>query len=275
MQHRLHVGERDALGDHQAFDLVEHRRVRDVVIVAIHAARRDHRERRLAREHRADLHRRGVRAQQLAVREIEGVVHRARRMIVGDVERFEVVEVVFDLGTGLDFEAGLAEHLLDAQPHLRDRMQAAARLAASRQRDVDAFLRELRGDARLLELGALLLDALLDLFADAIEGAPASFARLGQLAEALSFSVSQPLLPSVRTRSSSSADRSVLDSTAPSVSARRASRSSGAPPLTSTCRFRRLCRERPLPALRSPQNLRAGLWRDRPASCGRCRCRPS
>ena len=49
VQHGLHVREADALADHQAFDLVEHRRVRDVVIVAIHAARRDHRERRLAR----------------------------------------------------------------------------------------------------------------------------------------------------------------------------------------------------------------------------------
>ena len=146
MQHGLHVREGDALVDHEAFDLVKHRRVRDVVIVAIHAPRRDHRERRLAREHRADLHRRGVRAQQLAVGKIERVVHRPRRMIGGDVERFEVVEVVFDLGTGGDVEAGLAEQLLDAQPHLGDRMQSATRLAAARQRDVDAFLRELRGD---------------------------------------------------------------------------------------------------------------------------------
>ena len=111
-------------------------------------------------------------------------MHRARRMIGGDVERFEVVEVVFDLGPGGDFEARLAEQLLDAQPHLGDRMQATARFAASRQRDVDAFLRELRGNVRLLELGALRLDGGLELFAHAID-ARARFLALigGQLAE--------------------------------------------------------------------------------------------
>ncbi len=133
-------------------------------------------------------------------------------------------------------EARLAEQLLDAQPHLGDGMKATARFAATRQRDVDAFLGELGGDPRLLELQALLLDRRLDVLADAVDDR----ARLpccsasASLPRVLSFSVSQPLLPSVRTRSSSSAESSVLDSMAPSVSARRASRSSGAFPLTST-----------------------------------------
>ena len=51
-------------------------------------------------------------------------------MIGGDVQRLEVVEVVFDLGPGGDFETGLAEQLLDAQPHLGDR--DAARRALRR-----------------------------------------------------------------------------------------------------------------------------------------------
>jgi hypothetical protein len=71
------------------------------------------------RAHRADLHRRGVRAQQAAVTEIERVVHRAGRMVRGDVQRREVVEVVFDLGAGGHAEAGFAEQRLDAQPRFR------------------------------------------------------------------------------------------------------------------------------------------------------------
>ena len=97
VQHRLHVGEADALVDHQAFDLVEHRRVRDVGSLRYTRPGAITANGALAREHRADLHRRGMRAQQLAVGEVERVVHRARRMIRGNVQRLEVVEVVLDL----------------------------------------------------------------------------------------------------------------------------------------------------------------------------------
>ena len=124
--------------DHEPFDLVEHRRVRHVGIAPIHAPRRDHRERRAARQQRTDLHRRGVRAQQPAVREIERVVHRPRRMVRRDVERFEVVEVVLDLGPGGHVEARATEQRLDAQPRARHGMQPAALFAPPRQRDVDA-----------------------------------------------------------------------------------------------------------------------------------------
>ena len=57
------VSEADALIDDQPLDLVEHRRVRRVVVFAIHLARRDDAHRRLLRQHGADLDRRGVRAQ--------------------------------------------------------------------------------------------------------------------------------------------------------------------------------------------------------------------
>ena len=107
-------------------------------------------------------------------------------MIGGDVQRFEVVEVVFDLGPGGDFEARLAEQLLDAQPHLGDGMQAAARFTAARQRDVDALLRELGGDVRLLELGALGFDGRLDFFLHAIDTRAGFLALLGgELAQLL------------------------------------------------------------------------------------------
>jgi hypothetical protein len=100
-------------------------------------------------------------------------------MIGGDVERFEVVKVVFDLGAGGNFEAGLSEQLLDAQPHLGDRVQSATRFTATRQRDVDALLRELGCDMSLLELDALFLDERLDLFARAVKTRASFLALIG------------------------------------------------------------------------------------------------
>src|SRR5690606_34804502 len=55
-QRAFQVGERHVFVDVQAFDLVEHRRVRGVRIVqAVHLAQRDDAHRRLLREHGADL----------------------------------------------------------------------------------------------------------------------------------------------------------------------------------------------------------------------------
>ena len=84
-------------------------------------------------EHGADLHRGGVRAQQAPVGEVERVVHRPRRMIGGDVERFEVVEVVLDLRTRGHLEAGAPEQGLDAQARPGHRMQATGLLATAGQ----------------------------------------------------------------------------------------------------------------------------------------------
>ena len=70
------IGERDAAVDGERLDLVEHRRVPRVErLVAVRAAGRDHVDRRLLRLHRADLHRRRVRAQQ----HLLGLAELARR----------------------------------------------------------------------------------------------------------------------------------------------------------------------------------------------------
>src|SRR4029079_1044796 len=64
-QRPLQVAHRYALADHEAFDLLEHRRVGEVqVVAAVDAARRDDAHGRLVRLHVADLHRRRVRAKQ-------------------------------------------------------------------------------------------------------------------------------------------------------------------------------------------------------------------
>ena len=96
-------------------------------------------------QHGADLHRRGVRAQQHARavrlrREVERVVHLAGRMALGEVQRGEVVVVGLDVRPFGDREAHVGEDRGELVDHLADRMDAAdlGRRLAHRQRDVDA-----------------------------------------------------------------------------------------------------------------------------------------
>ena len=126
MQHGLQVRETDVLIDDQSFDLVKHRRVGHVGIAAIDTSRRDHPQRRHRIAHRADLNRRRMRAQELAVRKEERVVHRARRMIQRNVERVEVVEIVFDFRPFATRKPA-ARKSASARERARHRMQAAER----------------------------------------------------------------------------------------------------------------------------------------------------
>ena len=74
------------------------------------------------RLHVADLDRRGVRAQHMLLVDIEGVVHGTRGMVGRNVQRSEVVEIVFDLRT---FRHGIAdgmEQVFDTFQGACDRM---------------------------------------------------------------------------------------------------------------------------------------------------------
>ena len=81
--------------------------------------------------HRADLHGRGVRAQQVPALDEEGVLGVARRMVVGEVERAEVVPVGLDLGAVLDRVAEAREER--ARSRARRRSPGAAGRAAARR----------------------------------------------------------------------------------------------------------------------------------------------
>ena len=184
-------------------------------------------------EQRADLHRRGVRAQQPPVGEVEGVVHRPRRMIGGNVERLEVVEVVLDLRARGDIEAGTAEQRLDPQTRPGDRVQAAALLAAPRaasrrcaRRRARARCRRARARARAPRAPPALLLRLVDARAGG-----RALARPASCPSAFSCSVSAPFLPSQRTRTSSSAARSPHAATSASAWPVRAVRSAKTRPL--------------------------------------------
>src|SRR2546422_3810881 len=89
--------------------------------------------------HVAHLDRRGVRAQEQVLPgalQIKRVVHRTRGVVLGLIERSEVVEVGLDLGTVRYVESDRAEELFDALDRPRRGMQAAAGKAAPRQSHV-------------------------------------------------------------------------------------------------------------------------------------------
>ena len=96
-EHGFQIGESYALFHPKSFSLVEHRRVRSIAVHAVNAAGCDNTDRRLFFvEHVADLNRGSVRAQNIAVFNVERILHGAGRVVCGDVQGLEVVEIVFD-----------------------------------------------------------------------------------------------------------------------------------------------------------------------------------
>ncbi len=143
---------------------MEHRRVRRVVVVAIHASRADDADRRLVRLHVADLHGRGLRAQDLVrIRDVERVLHAARRMVREHPQRREVVVVVLDLRSVGGREPHRREEALGVFLRARDRVQPSARLAAPGERHVDRLEREPRVELARAQLIELRLHELLHL----------------------------------------------------------------------------------------------------------------
>ncbi len=169
VQRALEVGQGDAAVDGQALDLVEHRRVRGVEVGPVDLAGTDDVDGRRLRLHGAHLDRRGLGAQQQvtdqgpggrigagrvagaaafpaaahaartppqrgALIDEEGVVERARGVVVGRVQRREVVVVELELGTLGDPVAQAQEDVLDLADGARDEVHGdragAARRAA-------------------------------------------------------------------------------------------------------------------------------------------------
>ena len=136
---RLEVGQRDGAGvDVESLDLVEVGAVGGVGRVApVAASRGDDAHGGLAAEQHADLHGRGLGAQEQVVVEPEGVGGVHRRVVRGGVERREVVEARLDVGPVGDGEAEAPEdagHLVD---HARDGVLGTGGEPASGERGVE------------------------------------------------------------------------------------------------------------------------------------------
>ena len=119
------------------------------VVAAVYASWYDDAQGRLVRLHVPDLHGRGMRPQQRSDivratrfpldrrREIEGVLHVARGMLGGHVERVEAVPVVFGFRPFDDGEAHAAENRFELVADDRQGMPVAEAGPPSGQRDVD------------------------------------------------------------------------------------------------------------------------------------------
>ena len=70
---------------------------------------------------------------------VECVLHGTGRMVRRNVERLEVVVVVFELRPFHNLESDSLKQRRDSLEGASDRMQAAARLTTPRQRDIKPF----------------------------------------------------------------------------------------------------------------------------------------
>ena len=164
---------------------MEHRRVGGIRILPVGLAGDDDADRRLLCLHGANLNRRGVGAQQLALaalvgREEERVVHLARRMAGREVERGEIVVVGLDVGTFGDREAHIGEDRGDFVDDLADRMDAApfgGRLA-HRQRHIHLLGGEPCLDGGVAQIGLAGGDGICDAGLQAVDGRPCRLAFL-------------------------------------------------------------------------------------------------
>ena len=149
-----------------------------VAVDPVGAARRDH----LDRRHRsralvalgvyvgvAHLHGAGVGAQEQLLAgavfriDVEGVLHRARRVVLGAAQGGKVVPVGLDLRAVGDIEADRAKYFLDPALATHQRMQSAARAGAPRQAHIEGLGGQARSHLRLGELFAPRREGRLDL----------------------------------------------------------------------------------------------------------------
>ena len=146
LKHPFQVRHRDILVDGKALDLMEHRRVRLVIVTAINSTGRNHADRRALGLHRADLHGRGMGAQNMRRTVVAlGAVHKERvvllaRGVLGrDVQGVKVVPIALDLGTFGHGKAHVGENRGDLFGHLADGVDRALTARTHRQRNVQPF----------------------------------------------------------------------------------------------------------------------------------------
>src|SRR6185369_2045783 len=154
LSHRaLQVRHRDTAIDAQSFDLKEHRIVRGIGSIATkYTAGRDHPNRRAATLHRMNLDGRRLRAKREAVSRVERVLPPSRRMVFGNIERGEVVEVGFDLATVFDRVAKRDEDVFQTLTQQSDRMTMSGAWTTPGHCDVDTLARRTRSFDETLEI---------------------------------------------------------------------------------------------------------------------------
>jgi hypothetical protein len=155
----------------------------------------------------------------LAVLDVERVVHAARRVIGGHVQRLEVVPVGLHLGAFCHLEAETDEHVLQPLPGLGDHVGVAAARLAQDLGEVDALGFQLHRALGTTELGESRLQARRSPQRGLVECRPASFfsSIVASLPRPAFRSVRLPFLPS--TSSSMARTSSLLPAVASRASA--------------------------------------------------------
>ena len=139
------------------------------LVGAVHPAGADHADGRLAGGHDAGLHRGGVGAQHDIIIHIKRILRVAGGMVLGDVQKLEVVVVKLHLGALHRLVAHAHEdvhHLLQGDVH---RMQGARAALRAGQGHVDGLGLKPRGLFPLEQLGQARLHLLLDGGADLVD----------------------------------------------------------------------------------------------------------
>ena len=121
------------------------------------------------------MHGRGVRAQHDVAAKVEAVLGVERGMVLGEIQRVEIVVLGLGFGTDDAREAKLFEDVADLVDDLRDEMEAAAPLPASGHREIGAGE---RGGAAL-ELELTRCDRRLKLMLQRVGRAAHAFAGVG------------------------------------------------------------------------------------------------
>jgi hypothetical protein len=106
---------------------MEHWRMGSIRILPVGFAGNNNPDRRLLRFHRADLHRRCMRAENLALavsigRKKERIVHFAGRVALGEIQRGEIVIIGFNIGPFSNGKTHISKNRGDLINHLRNRM---------------------------------------------------------------------------------------------------------------------------------------------------------
>ena len=155
---------------------MEHRRVAEIVVIAINAARTDHPNRwRFPLQHGANLGGRGVGSQhpsppvRVGLGDEEGVLLVPRRMSGGNIEGLEVMVVVFDFGALGHAVAELGEDLLDLPRDEGHGVEAAEGGSSPRKGDVDRRGPALGFGLTRFELGVEPIEPSLDLLLEPVD----------------------------------------------------------------------------------------------------------
>src|SRR5450756_864741 len=156
LEYSLQICERDTLVDDETFDLREHGSVACIHrVAAIASAGGNHPYRRTPSFHRPDLNRRRMCTQKHAGRQVERVLHIARGVVRGDVERLEIVVFLLDFWTLFYIESHGQKDGLDLLLDLREDMFLAGRHELPRQGKIDVI-----PVRRGRQIGQFLLDSL-------------------------------------------------------------------------------------------------------------------